>query len=378
MALFSADGQALPVENSVLELREKEQTFRFEGLAAKPIVSLLRDFSAPVTLTQQTSHEELLALLRFETDGFCKWDAAQRLAISCITNCYQSPRDEWHIPQHLMEAYRHILMDESLNPALRAELLTPPGFEDVAVTLMDIDVDRLEEARDFFRSELSQALLSEAQASYLSLWNQEDHAMNGHAYSRRKLRNVCLRLMIKADEDKSLAVCQQQFSKAQTMTDQVSSLALLVNCSQADARQLAIDGFYQQWKDDELVLDKWFALQASCERPDTLANVIRLLSHPAFNIKNPNKVRALVGAFSQSNPRYFHAIDGSGYAFLTDILIKMDQLNPQIAARLATPFTRWQRFNAPRQQLMKQQLKRLAALDLSADLQELVAKSLVN
>ena len=153
---------------------------------------------------------------------------------------------------------------------------------------------------------------------------------------------------------------------------------MLVNSSETKVHQKAIDDFYQQWKKDELVLDKWFALQASCERSDTLASVKVLLSHPAFNIKNPNKVRSLIGAFTLNNPRHFHAIDGSGYVFLTDMLIKMDKLNPQIAARLATPYTRWKRLNSKRQALMKQQLERLAALDLSNDLRELVLKSLVD
>jgi aminopeptidase N len=377
VALFDAQGQVIPVKHDVLELREKAQPFRFDGLKEKPLVSLLCDFSAPVILDRQLSQDELLALLRFETDGFAKWDAAQNLALSCVKHCYHSPRSEWKIPQALVDAYRHVLLDNSLDAALRADLLTSPGFEDIAVTLTDIDVDRVEEARDYFRTELGQALFTEAQATYQALWAQEDHAMHGHAYSRRKLRNVCLRLMMKADEQKTLALCQQQFVKAQTMTDQITGLALLVNCSQTQVRTQATDDFYQQWKKDELVLDKWFSLQASCELPGTLAHVKELMLHPAFNIKNPNKVRALIGAFSQSNPRHFHAADGSGYAFITDILIEMDKINPQIAARLATPFTRWQRLNAPRQLLMTQQLERLAALDLSPDLRELVTKSLV-
>ena len=378
VALFNANGKILPMENDVLELREKEQTFRFDGLSAKPIVSLLRDFSAPVILSREMSQEELLALLRCENDGFAKWDAAQNLALACLTQWYHSPRIEWRLPQALIDAYRHVLVDDSLDAALRAELLIAPGFEDVAANLKDIDVDQIEAARDFYRAELGRALYVEMHTSYVSLWQKEDHLMHSEAYSRRKLRNVCLALMMKADEIKTSVICEQQFSKAATMTDQLAGLALLVNCSQPLVRQKVIDAFYQQWQHDELVLDKWFALQAGCELPNTLASVKKLLSHPAFNIKNPNKVRALIGAFVQNNPRHFHAIDGSGYDFLTDMLIKMDKINPQIAARLATPFTRWQRLNATRQALMKQQLKRLAAVDLSRDLRELVAKSLVD
>lgn len=375
IALFNVYGEELPVEHNVLELREKEQTFRFENLNEKPIVSLLGGFSAPIMLHREISQDEQLALLRFEKDGFSKWDASQNLALACITKCYHSSLKEWHIPEALVDAYRHVLADASLDDELRAELLTPPGFEDLAAVLKDMDVEKVEAARDFYRAELGRALFPELKASYEALWQQEDHTMHGKAYSRRKLRNVCLWLMMKANEAEVLAICQQQFAQAKTMSDQITSFGLLVNSADAQVSKQAIQSFYQQWEKNELVLDKWFALQASSERSDTLENVKKLLSHPAFNIKNPNKVRALLGAFSQ-NPRYFHAVDGSGYVFLTDMLLKMDKINPQIAARLATPLTRWQRLDAARQKLIKQQLERMAAVELSRDLKELVLKSL--
>ncbi len=376
IALFDSKGKSLPLDNSVLELRETSQTFHFDGLPEKPILSLLRDFSAPILLRQEASQDDLLALLRFETNGFAKWDAAQRLALACLTHCYDSSRTEWQIPAALLDAYRHVLADESLDPALRAELLTPPTYEDVASTLSNVDVDRVEAARDFFRAELGRALFANAQKQYQALWQQEDHAMHGRAYGRRKLRNVCLCLMMKADEASSLSQCNAQFSQARTMTDQIASLSLLVNSSGSLDHEQAIDTFYQQWKEDDLVMDKWFALQSSSELPATLAQVKTLLSHPSFNIKNPNKVRAVIGAFTQANPRNFHAQDGSGYVFLTEMLLKLDKINPQITARLATPFTRWQRLDTARQDNMKRQLKILAASDLSKDLREVVEKSL--
>lgn len=374
MALLGSQGEVL--ERRVLELKDKEQMFRFEGLTQKPIVSLLHDFSAPITLTRDMSSDELLTLLRFETDGFSKWDAAQRLAVEDIKQRYQNPQIKAYLPENVSMAYQHVLRDNSLDLALRAELLTPPGFEDIAISLTNIDVTRLENARHSFRESLGQALFQDLQATYLSLWEVEDHAMNGQAYGRRKLRRICLSLMMAADEEKTTALCQEQFVKAKTMTDQINALALLVNSSQAAVREEALAAFYQQWKHEDLVMDKWFSLQACCERPDTLNHVKELLKHPGFNIKNPNKVRALIGAFSQSNPRNFHAQDGSGYEFLTDMLIQLDKLNPQIAARLATPYTRWQRLNKERQALIKQQLTRLSGLSLSRDLQELVVKGL--
>lgn len=376
IALFDIKGQALPINEDVLELRENEQTFKFEGLSEKPIVSLLRDFSAPIILTRDISDDDLLALLRFETDGFAKWDAAQNLALNCIKKAYLSAEQACHIPENLLNAYKHVLQDESMDAALRAELLTLPNFEELAGSLTMIDVIRLEDVRAVFHAHLGRALFPEAQSMYQRLWIEEDHSMQGRAYGRRKLRNVCLRLMMKADETKALPLCQEQYMQAKTMTDQVASLGLLINCTNKAIRERSLEHFYQQWKNDELVLDKWFAMQASSELADTLMNVKKLLTHPAFNIKNPNKVRSLLGAFSQANPRCFHAVDGSGYAFLTEMLMKIDQFNAQIAARLATPFTRWQRYDVSRQKLMKQQLERLAGIELSRDLNELVTKSL--
>lgn len=317
----------------------------------------------------------MLAILRYETNGFAKWDAAQRLALECMINCYNNPASEWSVSNDLLEAYQHVLQDESLDPALRAELLTPPTYEDVASMLTEVNVERAEAVRDFFRMTLGRALYAEADKTYAALWQKEDHSMDGKAYGLRKLRNVCLYLMMKADDRAASAQCNAQFTDAKTMTDQIASLALLVN-STDPKRAAAIDAFYQQWHKDDLVMDKWFALQASCELPGTLEHVKQLLEHPEFNIKNPNKVRAVIGAFTQANPRHFHAADGSGYAFLTDMLLTLDKINPQITARLATPFTRWQRLDSIRQTAIKKQLSVLASHKLSRDLNEMVEKSL--
>lgn len=378
VALFTATGERIPLAHDVLALQAASQEFHFDNLPEKPLVSLLRDFSAPILLQQDLSTQDYLALLRFETDGYAQWYAAEQLAREAIFTCYHTPEETWALPEALVLAYQHILLDDVRDAALRAVLLTPPGFNDLAVSCPDIDVERLEKARLFFQKTLGLALLTEISTLYHRLWQTEDHAMHAAAYSRRQLRNLCLRLMMKGDEKSALPLCTQQFEQAKTMTDQLASFALLVNSTDPHIREKAVDSFYQQWKQEDLVLDKWFSLQASCEQPDTLSRVRRLLQHPAFTLKNPNKVRALIGAFTEGNPRQFHAVDGSGYAFLTDLLLNIDAINPQIAARLATPFTRWQRLNAPRQTLIKQQLTRLSSSTLSRDLRELVTKSLAN
>jgi aminopeptidase N len=378
IALFDAKGQMLPIETPLLELRETSQTFLVDNIPNAPTLSVCRDFSAPITWSNNASKNELLTLLRFETNGFAKWNAAQHLALNCVTGCYHSKRDYWQeqIPETLTDAYQQVLNDESLDYSLRAELLTPPGFEEVMSQFQTVDVERLEIVRDFFRESIGRGLFQSFKQQYQTLWQEEDHAIDGTAFGRRKLRNICLWFLMKANEAQTTPICLQQFADAKTMTDQIACLSLLINSYES---KTAIDAFYQQWQHDELVMDKWFSLQASSERFGTLENVRRLLTHPQFNMKNPNRVRAVIGAFTQANPRNFHADDGSGYAFLTEMLLTLDKINPQITARLATPFTRWQRLDETRQRLIKEQLKLLAERkDLSKDLQELVMKSRVD
>jgi aminopeptidase N len=376
IALYDSQGKLLPIDNDVLELKEQSQTFYFDNIQQMPLISLLRDFSAPVSLHYQRREEELIALMRFETDGFAKWNAAQDLTVNCLSKQYYTDKAKWVVPAPILDAYQHILADDNIDSALRAEILTPPSFDELANHLNEIDVTLLESVRDFYRQKLSNTLFDKAQAIYQLLWSKEDNAMNGDAYSRRKLRNICLWLMMKADEKSSKDICYQQFTQAGTMTDQIASLNLLVNCKDEPLRTKAIAEFYKQWQKDDLVLDKWFSAQALSELPGTLTKVKELMSHPAFDFKNPNKFRSLIGVFCFANHRHFHALDGSGYQFLSDILLQMDKYNPQISARMATPFTRWQRLDKTRQKLMQEQLNILSAQDLSSDLSEMISKSM--
>lgn len=376
IALFDKQGQRLSVDIDVLELREKQQTFIFTDLTEKPIVSLLRDFSAPIKLHQQQSTSDRLALLRFETDGYAKWDSAQQLVLDYLQAMYHKDPVEWTIPAELTDAFAYVLGDESLDEALRADILTPPGFEEIAARLPGVDVDLLEAVRDNYRKQLGWVLFNPAKTVWQKLWGLKDSIDGAKNVGQRKLRNVCLWLMMKGDEVAAIDFCQQQFTQSSTMTDQIASFALLANCRIEGVSSVAIEHFYSQWEQDDLVLDKWFAIQASSELPDTLARVKKLLENKSFSIKNPNKVRSLIGAFIQANPRYFHARDGSGYAFLSDMLIILDKINPQVASSMAKVFTRRRQFDAVRGALMTEQLTRLKALDLSRDLKEVVSKSL--
>ncbi len=376
VALFNSQGKKLAGYPELLELQNMEQTFIFNGLSEKPYVSLLRDFSAPIKLKRPFVEADLLALLRYETNGYAKWDAARQLVLTCLHGLLLTPREEWTVSPPLLDTLKHLLTDESLDPALRAELLAAPSFEEVVSDLALVDVDAVEAARDYYRFELGQALLEPARLIYDGLWSSETSTLDGPAFGRRKLRNVCLWLMMKACEQDALPTCLRQFAQAKTMTDQVASFSLLSDVDNLKIREDAYDAFYTQWAGEDLVLDKWLSVQASSHVPGTLARVKRLLNHPAFTHKNPNKVRGLIGAFVMHNPRQFHALDGRGYDFLVEQLIILDRINPSIAARLAMPFSRWQRFDLPRQHLMKKALASLAELDLSRDLREVVTKSL--
>lgn len=376
-ALFDELGNKLKIENDILHLKEKKQTFIFDDIQAKPIISLLRDFSAPIILEQKLTNQELKLLLMAEDDGFAKFNAGLTIAIDCVRNFYKTGQKSWQLPDDLINAFEYIIADQKIEKALKAEILTPPGFEDIVIGLEQVDVMKVENARDYFRDNLGNSLFKRLKQIYLDLQNEEDNKISKIAFNRRKLKNICLMYLMKANEDKSLDFCLEQFYKAENMTDSFYSFNLLANAKNTDVRKKAIGAFYDNWKDDDLVLDKWFMVQATSDTPDSLENVKTLLGHPAFNITNPNKCRALIGAFCMGNYRHFHSADGKGYEFLTQMLLKVDKINPQVAARLATPFTRWQKLDSKRQKLIQRQLKLLSETNLSKDVAELINKSLL-
>ncbi len=374
MALFNDAGEE--IKSTVLLLEEAEQVFRVPDVTEPPAhVSLLRGFSAPIILEDGVTQKEHLGLLRVETDGFAKWDAAQRVVRHVLLHAYDK-KVPLMLNEPVVDAFRTVLQDESLDMALRAILLEPPGFEAVVSGLSNIDVSGIEDVRNTYAEMFGNMLWDELLQMYTRLFAAEDHAMKGQAYGRRHLKNVCLSFLMKARPSEALSLCEKQFNTAKTMTDQLASFSLLANHPDKSCRQSAIDAFYEAWYTDELVLDKWLGVQAAADVPGVLAHVEALLQHEAFDFKNPNKVRAVIGVFTQGNPRHFHAEDGSGYAFLADKIFLLDALNPQIAARLATPFTRWQRFDEVRRAAMHTQLRRLSGDTLSPDLREMVDKSL--
>lgn len=377
MALFDKDGNVIPVEHPLLELREEQQSFHFEGLSGSPLVSLLRDFSAPIILQTSASEEQTLGLLRHETNGYAKWDAAQQLMREVILLLYRG-QDQAAEPKlnNIFSALSQALTDERLDPALRAELLMPPSFEDLIVSESEVDVTRLVDARRAFLVALGTALASDLMMKFEQESARADDAVHGVAIGRRKLRLQCLSLLLKAEEARWLPACEALLNTAKTMTDQLAGLVGMVHSRDPAAQERACAIFYKKWSQDVLVLDKWFAVQATADDAGTLDKVRTLLSHPDFIYTNPNRVRSLIGCFVQGNPRQFHAATGSGYQFLMEQLLHIDKMNPQLSGRLALPLTRWQRLDKPRQMLIQTQLNALNQQPMSNDLSELVHKSL--
>jgi len=269
-------------------------------------------------------------------------------------------------------------LTSGIDPALLAQVLTLPSETYLAEQMDVVDVDGIYAAHTFVRRVLAERLRDLFLATYQTLHalEQDGYRLDSAAVARRALKNVCLDYLVQLDDDPMRALCFEQFRSAGNMTDQLGALAALTNCSGPE-RDAALTAFYDRWRGEALVVDKWLTLQATSRLSGTLAVVRALLAHEAFSLKNPNKVRALIGAFTQANPLHFHAVDGSGYTFLADQILTLNAFNPQIAARLMAAFTRWRKYDPARRQRMHEELERiLAAPELSPDVYEIAAKTL--
>jgi aminopeptidase N len=348
---------------SVLSLARSEESFEFP-VTEKPVPSLLRGFSAPVILNYPYTEDDLLHLMARDDDAFNRWEAAQRLATSTILDRGGLPSPSF------VSAARNLINDP--DPAFSAEALNLPSETFLAEQEDVVDPDRLHESRNRLRRELARALKDGLFARYQALENQGAYSPDAVSAGRRALRNLCLGYLVELGES---ALAHAQFQRADNMTDAMAALAALANI-ECPERQPALDAFYAKWQNEPLVVDKWLAVQATSRLPGTLARVNALLSHPAFDIKVPNKVYALIRAFAANHVR-FHAADGAGYAFLADQVIALNAINPQVAARMARGFDRWKKFDERRKANAKAALERIRGTkDLSKDVEEIVSKAL--
>jgi aminopeptidase N len=366
--------------HTVLTVDQPEQSYVFEGVAERPVPSLLRGFSAPVRLHYDYSKDDLCALIRRDGDGFVRWDSAQALATRIIAEVEtQLSSDALPlVDRSLIEAFGDLLQDESLDPALVAEMLRLPSegyLAELASHGDGADVDTIHRARDTVSCALGAALAEPLLACYQRLQNEAPYAPDGEQIAARSLRNICLTYLVAADP-KNMQLAVDQYRVASNMTDRLAALREIAFYADSDLRDSALAGFRQDWRDEVLVVNQWLQLQAAIPDALALSRVQALLDHTDFDMHNPNKVRALIGGFANHNPINFHRRDGSGYRFLGDIVIQLNGLNPQLAARLLTPLTKWRNY-AGRAELMRTELERLAAEPaLSPDVFEVVTKSL--
>jgi aminopeptidase N len=276
----------------------------------------------------------------------------------------------------LVAAMRETLAGADRDPAFAAEALILPSEASLADEMAVVAVEAIHWVRENARAALAHALTPSFAAAYLDLADPGPYQIDARSIGRRALRNACLAYLAAGDRAEGARLAKAQFDAGANMTDVLAALGVLVD-TDCPEREAALEAFYERWKDDPLVTDKWFALQARSSRPGTIDAVRELTRHPAFIRANPNRLRALIGTFSQGNPLHFHAASGAGYAFLADEVIDLDKTNPTTAARIVQPLGQWRRYDAARQRLMRAELERiLAAPGLSANSYEMVAKSL--
>ena len=366
----------------MLALTRADETFVFEDIPGLPVPSLLRGFSAPVKIHSDLSREQLAFLAAHDSDAFNRWDAGQRLATEVLLNLardVQLGRDLL-LDESLVTAFANTLNDTRLDPALVAEALSLPGEGELAEQMEIADPDAIHGARCFVRYVLATRLREALLGKYHACRNDGSYEYTAAAAGRRRLANQCLSYLMELDEPGMIRLAVEQFRQADNMTDVLAALGALVRHPFADAeKHAALQLFYDKWRHEPLVLNKWFSIQATAATANTLARVKVLRQHEAFDLKNPNRARSLVGAFAHANPYSFHVADGGGYRFLADQVLALDSLNPQVAARMVGAFNRWRKYDEVRQGLMRGELERIAAgPNLSRDVFEIVSRALGN
>ncbi|MBN4076722.1 aminopeptidase N [Mariprofundus ferrooxydans] len=369
MALLLPDGSTQ--HEQTLLITETSQSFTFKQVAHHPLPSLLRGFSAPVELDYPYSADDDALLMQHDSDAFNRWAAAQRFAMRTI----QAMMNTQSVPDsRLSTAFGHILRHQQLDPALKAEALILPSEADIAAACSPANPTHIHRAREQLRQHIATTLRDDFELAYQNL--SAATGLDDQAMQQRKLKNVCLSYLATLNDTASIGLIYAQFTAASNMTDQYAALSAL-SSSDCPQRSQALAAFEQQWRDDSNVMDKWFAVQAASSLPNTLEQVKQLMNHPAFDLRNPNKVRALIGTFAMRNPVAFHAEDGQGYAFVADQVLVLDKMNPQVASRMVRALINWKRIEPQHSQLMCAQLQRIADSDgLSGDVFEIVSKSL--
>jgi aminopeptidase N len=381
VGLVDRKGNDLPLapDRRVLVLERQEQRFEFADVAERPVLSINRGFSAPVKLTADLDGEALAFLAAHDSDPVNRWQALQTISMRMLVENVAALRAGKPpcTDERLMTALAAVVEDVALEPAFVALALTPPGEGDIAREIgRDIDPDAIWRARTQLRAATGERLAPALSTLYDRLAVGGGYSPDAASAGRRALRNVALDLMATTASAEAIAAAAAQYRAADNMTDRMAALAVL-SLHKVPERDAALDDFYSRYSADALVIDKWFSLQAMMPQADTLDRVRALTRHPAFSLGNPNRVRALIGAFAQGNPTQFNRADGAGYDFLADAVLSLDLKNPQVAARMTTAFRTWRTLEAGRRAKAEAALGRIkAAPNLSRDVADIVERAL--
>jgi aminopeptidase N len=364
--------------SGVIELTTPQRRIVFQALPERPVVSLLRGFSAPVSLAYAASEDDLIALTAHDSDSFNRWQASQTYATRLLLRAVERIR-AGAAPEadpRFIDALRQVLKTSASDPAFAAQVISLPGESDIAREIgLNVDPDAIFAARKALRKAIGSGLGAELHTLYDLLADDGAYSPDAAAAGRRALRNTALDLYAAANPD-GLALVEAHFAKARFMTDKVAALGILA-LQPGPAREQALQNYYALYRHEPLAIDKWFALQAAIPEAETLERIKTLMQHPAFSLSNPNRARALIGAFAAGNQTQFNALDGSGYEFVTSIVLQLDEKNPQVAARLLGAFKSWRALEPRRSALAEAALRRVAAHGrLSPDVKDIVERSL--
>jgi aminopeptidase N len=384
LGLVALDGSPVPVTSDrvnadgVFVLDRAADSLTFSQVPSRPVPSLFRGFSAPVRVSLDLSDAELLALLRHDTDPFNRWQSSQAVALRLLTGLATASNTASEAIAGFTSALRAFAEAEaSRDPAFTALVLSLPSEAEVAQEIgRDVDPDSVHRAREELRRHAGAKLAACLGGLRGSLASVGPYRPDAASAGRRALRNIALDLMAASDQEAGQRLALDQFEAATNMTDRLAAFATL-SLLPGPAREQVIRRFAERYRDEPLVLDKWFALQAAIPETETLARVQALMAHPAFSLGNPNRVRSLIGSFALNNPTQFHRRDGAGYEFVADIVMRVDASNPQLAARLLTAFGSWRTMEPERRAAAERALRRIAGrADLSRDVGDIVQRSL--
>jgi aminopeptidase N len=395
VGLLDSKGKELPLQlggadtpetSKVLRVTEPEQKFTFNNVPEEPVPALLRGFSAPVKLRIDYTRDELMFLMSHDSDGFVRWEAAQQLGLQVINEGLEARKagKPFSVDPRLVSAYRSVLQasldDPFFDKAMVANLLLLPSEAYIAELSAVIDVDGIHQVREQVRKHLARELKELFGRVYRENQSTEAYVYDAGPVARRSVKNTVLNYLMTLEEEEWFAAARKQYETANNMTDAMAGLRAFVNNPSPKTTDLTnklLGDFYTKWKNETLVVEQWLSLQSAAPVPGNLPRVKALIQHEAFDIRNPNKIRSVIGAFCNANAVGFHAENGEGYRFLADYVILLNRSNPQIASRQLTPLTRWRKYDPKRQELMKAELRRIMAEEnVSKDVYEVLSKSL--